>query len=170
MKIRFGKYHQFIIKKSQSSAVMILFYKQVDRFYSDTSILHYMSSYIKKKGKLTKKDIAELITICKKLFIIDEDRAQKLYDSINIDIFTAAANLLYGIEIKVKLDSNGSIDIEFDNVDKYQSIKTILFYFTVILSDIANTNAKDHIKENAKDTHIPVNKILSKQQEPISQR
>jgi len=74
IKMKLSRYHQFIVKKVQSSNSLTLFYKQVNNFYSVESILHYMSSIVKKKEnvKMTKKDVDELINVCKKVFIIDE--------------------------------------------------------------------------------------------------
>ena len=150
---RFKKYcsalHHFIITKSANISVIKLFYKQVNNFYSNRSIEQFIYGTLRDLGKTDEngniairkvdKSLEErLFKQCREIFLIDNEHLSKIYKNIENYNGKIAEKLLYGIEVEIKIDNDGTLEIKMENVDRYHSIRLILFYIKTVLSNIAN--------------------------------
>ena len=131
-------FHQFILDRKVSNDNVRFFYKQVNKFYSDKSVMQFMKSRLMKyKDKPTKKQIETEQEMAKDLFNLDDKRLKLLYEEQENYEMKTGESFLYGIEIKVKIDPDGNLDIKFEHIDKYHSVKLILFYIKTILSNLS---------------------------------
>ena len=169
-----ARFHQFILTPSTTPNTIKLFYKQVNNFYSLENLENFMYNHIKsitdKGEKLDKRLEEKFIKTCKSIFMVDEKYLMKIYENIDNIQSKSQEKLLYGIEIEIKISDNGTIDIKFENVDKYYSIKKILFYIKSIFSNISNdisnvspeitnTKIKSEIKSEIKSKYKHKSKL-----------
>ena len=80
---------------------------------------------------MTEKELEHLFVSCEKIFFIDNKKIKKLYNQKGQYILNKNDKLLNSIEIKLKFDNDGNIEFHFDNIDKYNTVKLILFYFKI---------------------------------------
>jgi hypothetical protein len=150
---RFKKYcsalHHFIITKSANISVIKIFYKQVNNFYSNRSIEQFIYGTLRdlKKTddngniairKVDKSLEERLFKQCRDIFLIDDTHLTKIYKNIENYNSKIAEKLLYGIEVEIKIDNDGTLEIKIENVDRYHSVRLILFYIKSVFSNIAN--------------------------------
>lgn len=165
--------HQFKAnnKKIITDSIKI-FYTNVDNFYSDESLKHFIKASILDTKKADDKTIENLISICSEIFLLDKDYIRKIYKSLESSSSdTITEKLLYGIEIELKVDNDGNIDISIENIDKYHTVKLILFYLKMILSsiswDIQHNN--EPIQQSKPQTGKSKNKKVSKKDASIDE-
>ena len=134
---KLSAFHQFRRTPQLLDNIITVYYTQVNNFYNDLSIIKFLTHQLQKK-KLNEKEIEQLLLSCEHLFFIDTKKINKLYtnrDQYNINL--DKDNTLFNfIEIKFKFDNEGNIEFKFDNIDKYSSVKLILFYFKLLFSTI----------------------------------
>jgi hypothetical protein len=111
-------FHQFRIHKQILDNLVTIYYKQVNNFYSELSIIKFINSKTDNK-KLTDKELENLFTYCEKLFFTDNKKIKKLYNERESYNVNKNYTLLNNIEIKIKFENDGSIEFYFDNIDIY---------------------------------------------------
>ena len=168
-------FHHFVLNPNISNDSINIIYKQVNKFYSNASILQFINSRLQnKQTKPDKKEIDDLFKLCKRIFFIDDIRLKELYDNRDSHVLKTNETLLYGIQINIKINSDGNIEFHFENIDKYYSVKLILFYFKVIFSNIAYEleNNLEEVDIKVKDKNQSIvkdkNQSISKQSKYIS--
>ena len=132
-------FHHFIVLKTITTNTIKFFYKQVNNFYSDISIATFLKNSFKSDEERQDKNIiAEVIKKASYIFYTTETAIKKILE--NLDNFTIKSNeqLLYGIEIEMKITTDGKLDIYIQNIDKYYNVRLILFYIKTILSQISH--------------------------------
>ena len=163
--------HQFKVNnKKIITDSMKIFYTNVDNFYSDESLKHFIKASILEAKKIDDKSLENLVNICSEIFLLDKDYIRKIYKSIEGSASDSVTEkLLYGIEIEIKVDHYGNIDISIENIDKYHSVKLILFYLKMILSSIAwDIEHSNETKQQDKiQTHKPEIKKVSKKDKDL---
>ena len=128
-------FHQFISRNQPLDNVITIYYKQVNHFYSDLSIIKYLNYKLEHKS-MSEKELEHLFVSCEKIFFIDTKKIKKLYNQKENYILNKNDKLLNSIEIKLKFDNDGNVEFHFDNIDKYNTVKLILFYFKILFSNI----------------------------------
>ena len=161
----FSACHQFIVSTNINAGTTALkiFYKQVNKFYSDENIVNFLGVSVKRMGdKPNKVFLDNLFKNCQKLFLITEDKVKKIYENLDNITIKSQESLLYAIEVEFKVDSSGAVDLKFENVDKYHSIKLILFYLKSILSNIAHDIEKGTFNEDSNKSKYSLLDITKK--------
>lgn len=121
-------YIQFIVSDSTNNTLKLL-YKQVNNFYNPDNINQFIHRFLRKKNiAINNKLIKSLKKFLKKTFMISEKNIDDYIDNIDNYEPKVESDFLYGIEVTILFLPDNIVQINYDTVETFESIKTINYY------------------------------------------
>lgn len=125
-------YNQFIVSDSTNNTLKLL-YKQVNNFYNPDNISQFIYRFLRKKNiTINNKLIKSLKKFLKKTFMISEKTIDDYIENIENYTTTIESDFLYGIEVTILFLPENVIQINYDTIETFESIKTINYYIDSI--------------------------------------